>query len=77
MGEALINHLGKERIQAFSAGSYPIGKINTGTLATLKRHNLPTEGFQSQSWKDFEDTQQWILSLPFVITHAVKRVLFI
>jgi len=56
MGEALLNHLGEGRIKAYSAGSHPIGRINTGTLATLKRHNLPTEGYQSQSWEDFEDT---------------------
>ncbi len=54
LGEALFNHLGKGRLQAFSAGSHPIGRINTGALATLKRHNLPTEGYQSQSWDEFE-----------------------
>ncbi|GAB4258261.1 MAG: arsenate reductase ArsC [Methylomicrobium sp.] len=54
MGEALFNHHGRGRIQAFSAGSHPIGRINQGALATLKRHGLPTEGYQSQSWQDFE-----------------------
>ncbi len=54
MGEALFNHYGQGRIQAFSAGSHPIGRINQGALATLKRHGLPTEGYQSQSWADFE-----------------------
>lgn len=55
MGEALFNHLGEGRLKAFSAGSHPIGRINTGALATLKRHNLPTEGYQSQSWDNFTD----------------------
>jgi arsenate reductase len=55
MGEALINSLGKGTLQAFSAGSHPIGRINTGALATLKRHNLPIEGYTSQSWEDFQD----------------------
>jgi arsenate reductase len=54
MGEALFNHLGQNRIKAFSAGSHPIGRINTGALATLKRHGLPTEGYKSQSWDEFE-----------------------
>lgn len=63
MGEALFNELGKTRIQAFSAGSHPIGRINGGALATLKRHNLPTEGYQSQSWEDFKDQP-----MDFVIT---------
>lgn len=56
MCEALLNHLGQGRVQAYSAGSHPIGKINEGALATLKRHDLPTEGYKSQSWEDFEDT---------------------
>ncbi len=55
MTEALLNHYGKGRIKAYSAGSHPIGRINEGALATLKRHGLPTEGYQSQSWEDFED----------------------
>jgi arsenate reductase len=54
MSEALFNHLGQGRIKAFSAGSHPIGRINTGALATLKRHGLPTEGYKSQSWDDFK-----------------------
>lgn len=54
MGEALFNHLGKGRIKAFSAGSHPIGRINQGALATLKRHNLSVDGYQSQSWDEFE-----------------------
>lgn len=55
MGEALLNDLGKGRVKAFSAGSHPVGKINEAALATLKRHGLPTEGYQSQSWDEFED----------------------
>jgi arsenate reductase len=54
MGEALFNHLGQGRIKAFSAGSRPIGRINAGALATLKRHGLPTDGYKSQSWTEFE-----------------------
>jgi arsenate reductase len=55
LGEALFNHLGKGKIQAFSAGSHPLGRINTNALATLQRHGLPTEGYQSQSWDEFAD----------------------
>ncbi|MGZ4955471.1 MAG: arsenate reductase ArsC [Methylobacter sp.] len=55
LGEALINHLGGDRFQAFSAGSHPTGKVNANALATLKRHGIPTEGFSSQSWDEFDD----------------------
>lgn len=55
LGEALLNHLGEGKIQAYSAGSHPLGRINTNALATLARHGLPTEGYQSQSWDEFAE----------------------
>jgi len=55
LGEALINHLAGDRLQAFSAGSRPLGKINANALATLKRNGIATEGFISQSWNEFAD----------------------
>ncbi|MDO9268681.1 MAG: arsenate reductase ArsC [Methylobacter sp.] len=82
MGEALFNHLGQGRIKAFSAGSQPIGRINTGALATLKRHELPTEGYKSQSWEEFEDQSMDIVitvcdnaageTCPVYLTKAVR-----
>ncbi|MDD5035977.1 MAG: arsenate reductase ArsC [Methylococcaceae bacterium] len=56
LGEALINHLGKGRFRAFSAGSHPTGTVNPHALATLARHGLPIEGYASQSWDEFKDT---------------------
>ncbi len=55
LGEALFNHLGAGRINAFSAGSFPVGKINPHALETLANHALPTEGYSSQSWDEFAD----------------------
>jgi arsenate reductase len=82
MGEALLNHLGRGRIKAFSAGSNPIGRINTGALATLARHGLPTEGYKSQSWDEFEDQSMDIVitvcdnaageTCPLYLTDAVR-----
>lgn len=82
MGEALVNHLGKGRVKAYSAGSHPIGRINIGALATLKRHGLPTEGYQSQSWEGFEDIPMDIVitvcdnaageTCPVYLTQAVR-----
>lgn len=55
LGEALFNTLGAGRVKAYSAGSFPTGKVNPRALATLKRHGLATEGFSSKSWDDFAD----------------------
>jgi arsenate reductase len=57
LGEALFNHLAAGRFKAFSAGSHPIGRINTNALATLARHGLPTEGYTSKSWDALEEAQ--------------------
>ena len=55
LGEALLNHLAHGRVAAFSAGSHPIGKVNSDALATLQRHGLATEGYTSQSWHEFAE----------------------
>jgi arsenate reductase len=53
LGEALINHLGGGRWQAFSAGSNPTGKVNPLSLEVLAEKGLPTEGYRSKSWDEF------------------------
>ena len=53
LGEALINTLGKGRVKAYSAGSFPVGKVNPKALATLQRHGIATEGLTSKSWDEF------------------------
>jgi arsenate reductase (thioredoxin) len=55
ISEALFNHLGNGRIKAFSAGSQPLGRLNAGAIALLKRHGLATEGLTSKSWDAFEN----------------------
>ena len=55
LGEALLNHLGQGRVIAFSAGSHPIGQVNSDALATLQRHGLATDRYKSQSWHEFAE----------------------
>ncbi|MCP5006270.1 MAG: arsenate reductase ArsC [Planctomycetes bacterium] len=53
LGEALLNHLGKGCVKAFSAGSDPTGEINPNALVTLKKHGIPTEGLYSKRLDSF------------------------
>lgn len=55
LSEAVLNHLGADRVRAYSAGSSPIGRINEDALATLARHGLENKGYTSQSWDEFEN----------------------
>ena len=50
MAEALINHLGQGRFQAWSAGSHPAGYVHPGSIATLQRHGVDPGQPRSKSW---------------------------
>ena len=53
LAESLLNHWGKGRFQAFSAGSFPKGQVHPLAIDLLKRTNLPSEVFRSKSWDEF------------------------
>jgi arsenate reductase (thioredoxin) len=53
LAESLLNHWGKARFQAFSAGSFPKGQVHPLAIDLLKRTNLPSEGFRSKNWDEF------------------------
>lgn len=55
LAEALLNHLGKGRFKAFSAGSSPREHQQPNPLAleALKLSGVSTEGLSSKSWDVF------------------------
>ncbi|HYL48890.1 MAG TPA: arsenate reductase ArsC [Stellaceae bacterium] len=53
IGEVLLNHWGKGRFHAYSAGSQPKGAINPLTLELLRAMKLPTGSLRSKSWNEF------------------------
>ena len=53
MAEVLLNHWGRGRFHAYSAGSHPTGQVNPRALEILARNHLPTEGLRSKNWKEF------------------------
>lgn len=55
MAEALINHLGKGRYQAVSAGSFPTGYVHPKSIETLRRHGIDPGNPRSKSWDEFAD----------------------
>ena len=66
MAEALLNHLGNGRFQAYSAGSHPAGAVNPHALATLSRYDIPFHAPRSKSWEEFAAPGS--LPMDFVIT---------
>ncbi len=54
LGEALFNHWGRGRVQAYSAGSKPGGIVNPVALETLEKHGVPVPAdLRSKSWDEF------------------------
>jgi arsenate reductase (thioredoxin) len=53
LAEALINHLGAGKWQAYSAGSQPTGRVNPYALRTLAAHAIPMPAARSKSWDEF------------------------
>lgn len=53
LAKSLLNHHGKGRFHAFSAGSYPKAEPNPMALELLRSLQLPTAGLHSKSWDVF------------------------
>ena len=53
LAESLLNHWGRGRFRAFSAGSFPIGQVHPLAIELLEWTRLPTEGLRSKSWDEF------------------------
>ena len=53
MAEAILNHKGKGRFTAYSAGSHPTGRIRPEALQQIESAGLSTEGLRSKSWSEF------------------------
>jgi len=66
LAESLLNHLGKERFRAFSAGSHPAGQVNPFTLELLEKNHFSAGDLRSKSWDEF--AQPDAPRLDFVIT---------
>jgi arsenate reductase len=49
LSEGLLNQLGEGRFNAFSAGSFPSGKVNPFALSTLTRLGCDITGMHSKS----------------------------
>jgi arsenate reductase (thioredoxin) len=53
MAEVLLEHWGKGRFRAYSAGSFPKSAVHPLALDLLEKARLPTSGLRSKSWREF------------------------
>lgn len=70
LAEALMNHLGQGRFQAWSAGSHPSGRINPWTLRMIEDMGLSTADLRSKSWNEFAQPDAPPLDFVFTVCDA-------
>ena len=66
MAEALLEHWGRGRFRAYSAGSFPKGEVHLLALDLLEKAHSDTLGLRSKSWDESPSPgrQRWISSSP-------------
>jgi arsenate reductase len=53
MAEAILNHRGRGRFTAYSAGSHPSGQPRSEALKQIESAGMPISGLRSKSWDEF------------------------
>ena len=53
LAEAYLNHVGKGRFFAYSAGSHSSGIINPITIHILRRNGYAIDGLRSKGWDEY------------------------
>ena len=53
MAEAILNHRGKGRFTAYSAGSHPSGQPRPEALRQIESAGISAPGLRSKSWDEF------------------------
>jgi arsenate reductase len=65
MAERILDQLGAGKFKAYSAGIYPIGRVNPLAIDELQRREYPTDVLFSKSWLNFAGTDN--IALDFVV----------
>ena len=73
MAEALTRHYWQNAIEAFSAGTYPLGHITGHTLEALNERTIATTGLHSKSISDipFDRIQLVVVLTGDVFEHLI------
>jgi len=73
MAEAILNHKGKGKFTAYSAGSHPTGQPRPEALRQIASAGLPTTGLRSKSWDEFAASGAPQLDFVFTVCDNAAR----
>ena len=73
LAEATLNHIGKGRFRAYSAGSSPRHnqQPNPLGLQVLREAGIPVEGLRSKSWDEFAEPGAPVMDLVITVCDDV------
>jgi arsenate reductase (thioredoxin) len=67
LAEVLLDHFGKGRFKAYSAGSLSKGAVHPLAVELLERLHLPTAGLRSKSWEEFARPGAPVMDFVFTV----------
>ena len=67
IAEALLNHRGRGRFRAFSAGSHPKGEVHPMAIEVLARNHIDVGRPRSKSWDEFASSDAPPLDFVFTV----------
>ena len=67
LAEAILNREGQGRFRAYSAGSFPKGQVNPGSILLLGGLGYDTSEFRSKSWDEFAGPDAPALDFIFTV----------
>jgi arsenate reductase len=75
MAEGIMNHKGKGRYTAYSAGSHPSGRVRPEAIRQLESAHVSVTGMRSKSWDEFSRPDAPVLDFVFTVCdNAAKEV---
>jgi arsenate reductase (thioredoxin) len=75
MAEGILNGKKNPHFTAYSAGSFPSGRVRPEALKQLESARLPTDGARSKSWDEFARPGAPVMNFVFTVCdNAAKEV---
>src|SRR6185437_10950093 len=73
MAEGILNGKRNPHFTAYSAGSFPSGKVRPEALRQLELAKLPTEGARSKNWNEFAKPDAPKMDFVFTVCDSAAK----